>query len=273
MTLNDGAVGKVTVNSPGAGVGTALTLNGTSATPDFLTLDVSSIGAADELIANNGTAVFAASSPQTNITLKPFGTSVPSTLTGIPLLSVPNGTLSLTDFNLQTNVITTFGSSSTPPPGTVGVYNASLSLNGAGNTLLLNLTQAFVSLNFYYKGAGSTTPGSWGDITNFATDTTAATVQSGSLGSSSNVFLTATSALNLAQTLNASYSINSLTFTGSGTSAGGGPIVLANGSGTNFLTLNAGNSFVDTNTSNNYASGIGLVVEAGSAAHTISALI
>ena len=35
--------------------------------------------------------------------------------------------------------------------------------------------------------------------------------------------------------------------------------------------LNAGSSFVDTNTNNNYASGIGLVVEAGSAAHTISA--
>ena len=144
---------------------------------------------------NKGSVAFAGSGPQTNITLKPFGTSVPSTLTGIPLLAVPNGTLSLADFNLQTNVITTFGSSSTPPPGTVGVYNASLSLNGSGNTLLLNLTQAFVSLNFYYKGTGSTTPGSWGDITNFATDTTGSTVQSGSLSSSSNVFLTATSAV------------------------------------------------------------------------------
>jgi autotransporter-associated beta strand protein len=85
--------------------------------------------------------------------------------------------------------------------------------------------------------------------------------------STTNVFETGTDAANFSgnyspQTVG-SQTINSLTFTGAVNS----PVTLQSGT----LTLDAATGFTDTNTSNSYAAGIGLVVESGAAANTISA--
>jgi autotransporter-associated beta strand protein len=88
--------------------------------------------------------------------------------------------------------------------------------------------------------------------------------------------LTADTSGNYSQTLDGSYKINSLSFTGTntGTTTGAATnsVTLASGgSGTNTLTLNGANTFTDA-ASNSY-SNTGLVDQAGSAAHTISANI
>ncbi|HEX8295468.1 MAG TPA: autotransporter-associated beta strand repeat-containing protein, partial [Chthoniobacteraceae bacterium] len=251
FSMSDGGVGTFTVNTPAAGAGTLLTLGGTTSSPVSLSFDVGTTGA-DQLIANAGTVSFAASA-QNNILLSSLGGPAPGTLTGIPLLSVPNGTLNLSNFSLQTTAVT-FGS---------GSYVANLSLNGGNNQLLLNLVAA--SLNHYWKGG---TSGSWNNAANFVTDPVGATLQVSVPAAQNNVFLTSNSAANLSQTLNATFAINSLSFTGTGTSAGTGSVTLAAGTG-GPLTLNAVNPFSDS-VGNSYAAGTGLAVQAGSAAHTIS---
>jgi autotransporter-associated beta strand protein len=73
------------------------------------------------------------------------------------------------------------------------------------------------------------------------------------------------------------YTINSLSFTGTDSAVGNTPaanagITLAAGTATQPLVITGSNSFADTN-GKNYAKGIGLVVQVGSAAHTISTSI
>jgi len=61
---------------------------------------------ADELIVNNGGVAFTGGT--TSITLTSLG-GTPGSLTQIPLLSVPNGTLILGDFSLSTPSISPRG--------------------------------------------------------------------------------------------------------------------------------------------------------------------
>jgi autotransporter-associated beta strand protein len=260
LTNGSSNTGTLTLNSTGAGLGTVLDLSGgTTASPNTLTFGIGSTGA-DELIVNDGVVNFAASNPQTTIKLASFAGAAPSTLL-LPLLYDPNATnFSLSDFSL-------FAASSPITNFTGGDYVVTLTLNGTTNELFADLTQAVVNLNFYWTGAqGSTT---WATIGNFATDTSGTQAQTGSLGGTSNVFETGTDAANFSgsyspQTVGAN-TINSLTFTGAVASS------LTLGSGT--LTIDADSAFTDTNNSNNYATGIGLVVESGAAANTISANI
>jgi len=253
FSLADGAVGSFTLNAPGAGGGVVLSLGGTTSAPTNLNFDLGGTGA-DEWIANNGTVSFAGVGSKNNITLNILGNSAPATLTGIPLLSVPNGLLILGDFSLQTTAVT-FGTQS---------YTATLSLNAAGNLLQLNLAAA--SLDYYWKGG---TNASWSNGANFATDHTGVSAHSTVPGSSNNVFLTADAASRLTQTLDGSYTINSLSFTGTGTAAASSKVTLGSGTaGT--LTLNAANGFADAS-AHSYPAGIGLVVQAGSTAHNLAA--
>jgi autotransporter-associated beta strand protein len=267
LNLTDGAsfVGTLTVG--GVSSGTGLNLAGTSIAPEFMTFGVGSTGVADELVVSNGAAILSAGG--TEITLAPFGSSTPGTLSNIPLLYVPNTTnFMIGDFILETPTITSFGG---------GDYTTSLTLNGTDDELFLDLTPAVVNLNYYWKGG---TSGSWSAIGNFATDHAGATPQSGSLSSISNVFLTADSASNYSQTLDGSYTINSLTLTGTSavapgntTGAESNQVTLAPGnSPTDTLTIDAGNSFTDAD-GVSYGPGLGLEVQAGSAAQTISANI
>jgi autotransporter-associated beta strand protein len=244
----------LTLNSVAAtGAGTVLTVGGAnSANIDF---DLGSAGSA-ELVINDGVTSFGANGGK--IFINDLDTNAP--LSSYTLVSDPSGGLLA-------------GGSSAGPDfwlGTTGLsfggLNYGLSLATTGTSIVLNFTVN--NPNFYWTGA---TNGSWATSSNFAADASGTTPQNGSFSASSNVFLTANSASNLSQTLDGNYAINSLSFTGTGTSAGSSSITLASGTGT-ALTINAGNSFVDSN-GNNYASGTGLVVQPGSAAHTISANI
>jgi fibronectin-binding autotransporter adhesin len=245
----------LTLNSTVAtGAGTALTVGGAS-TPASLSFDLGSAGS-DELVINDGVTAFGADGGKIFIT--DLDTNTPAA--SYTLVSDPSGGLLAggssvgSDFWLGTTGLTEGGQA------------YALSLTSSGTSLVLNVT--INNPNYYWTGGTSS---SWATTANFATTQTGATAQSTPLSATSNVFLTANTASNFSQTLDGSYSINSLSFTGSGTSAAGNPILLAAGSGT-ALTLNAANSFLDSGGAT-YASGIGLVVQPGSDTHTISANI
>ena len=152
-------------------------------------------------------------------------------------------------------------------------YAASLSETG-GTTETLTLNEENVSLTYYWVGGSSA---SWSVPGNFATDHTGATPETGQLVAVDNVVLTADSpsGTNTAsQTLDNSYAINSLTFSSTAPA-----IHLSTGSGgngaSNTLTLRATNGFGVTVGSSspvttNYAAGIGLEMQNGSAAQTLN---
>ena len=196
FTMQDTGIGIININSIGGGSGTVLTLAGTGASPANLSFDVGNSGSgADQLIANNGTVSLTGNTNYIN--LDTLGSTAPGSLTNIPLISVPNGTLSLSNFALSpTQAPLVFGSTA---------YAPTLALGAGNHSLVLNL--AVTSLNFYWKGGNGA---SWGTANNFATDQTGATLRPGAPTLGSNVFLTANTASNSAQTLNGSFSINSL---------------------------------------------------------------
>ena len=278
FSLLDGSTNTVTLAGAG-GSSVSLTLNGTTTSPDTLDVELSSSGGsptADELVVNSGTVAFAGSSPKTMI----VGTGLASGAvltsgTAVPILYVPNGTLSLSDFTIGGTGIITIGSGTS-----AASYKESLAVisgpSGTNDELVIDLANALT--NFYWTGKGSTTAGSWADLTNFATNHTGATPVSGvSINGSSNIFLTADANLssNYTENLNGVYSINSLNFTGNGSGAASHSVTLAPGAAgsSNYLILDPVTSYSNTNSGAAYTAGTGLAVEAGSAAHTISANI
>jgi fibronectin-binding autotransporter adhesin len=259
FSMADGAIGTVTLNGTSA---SALNLLGTASAPSSLVFDVGHTGA-DELLVPVGGIAFATSA-QDNIVLSALSNGAPSTLTSIPLLYVPNGVLTLADFSLP-SVSVAFGSS---------VYNASLSLNGSDNELLVSFTLAG-SANYYFTGKQGA---SWGSSGNFSIDQTGVTAQTVAPIYTSNIFLAADGATNYqTETIDGNLTVNSLSFTGTNslvnkTPAAVNGITLNGGSATAPLLIEAANSFSDAN-NNTYAPGTGLVVQAGSAAHVINANI
>ena len=262
ITLNAGSIfsmvnssiGDVTLNAPGAGTGTVLTLGGAS-----LTFDIGSTGAT-ELVVNDGTVAFVSGTTD-NIGFASTG-SLPSSLTNIPILSAPNGVLVRSDFTSSNPLVTIGGS----------IYNTTLSLGGPGGDteLLVSLSRSG-SPDYYFTGALGA---SWSTIGNFATDNTGGTAQSTLPNSNSDVFLTGDHASNFtAQTLDGAYTINSLSFTGTDSAVGNTPaanssISLSSGTGGDALTISPGSLFGDTN-GKSYAAGTGMVVQVGSAPHII----
>jgi autotransporter-associated beta strand protein len=170
-----------------------------------------------------------------------------------------------------------FGSvtfSEATPSVTIGgtTYVPTLSTNST--QLILTLFQAQV--NYFWTGA---TNGSWNTVGNFIVSHSGGGNQPVVPQSYSNIFLTADTATNYSQTLDHSFTVNSLTFTGTSavssnnqTGAENNAVTLANGTGTNILTLTGLSSFTDAD-GVNYGPGIGLEVQPGSAGGTISANI
>jgi len=150
-------------------------------------------------------------------------------------------------------------------------YTASLGETG-GTTETLTLNE--ITLTYYWVGGTSS---SWSVPGNFATNHTGAALQTTQLASDNNVILTADSpsGTNTAsQTLDNSYTVNSLTY-----SATAPAINLSTGSGgngaANTLTLDPALGFNVTVGSSspvttNYGAGIGLVMQNGSAAQTLN---
>jgi fibronectin-binding autotransporter adhesin len=144
------------------------------------------------------------------------------------------------------------------------VYN--LALSGTATTETVTVASGAVSVPTAHW-TGSQGNGNWNALTggttaNFSSD-------AGGLfntfilpNSNTNVIFTANSATNLSTALNQNFTINSLTFSGTGTSNTAGSTI-AHGTGTNALTINA--AALHGNTLGN-----GITVNAGSGANTIS---
>jgi len=113
----------------------------------------------------------------------------------------------------------------------------------------------------YWQGALS---GTWATVTsgstNFTSDAAGATNTGAIPGAVTNVKFTANSASNLTTVLGQDFTINSLEFTGTGSTAATTSVTIG---GTNTLTIMAGGT-------NGNTAGNGITVDAGSAAHTIS---
>jgi autotransporter-associated beta strand protein len=255
FSMADGSIGTLTLNAVGGGSGTVLALPAAAGTGSMV-LDLSSAGA-DQIVANNG--VVSAPGGTEYITLNASGGTVPSSLTNIPLITVPNGsTLNAENFILST------------PSVTFGTSSFTTSLTETGSALYLNLTAA--KLTYYWNGGS----GTWQTLGNFTSDAAGTTPQSFALSGTSNVIETANSPVgNYTQTLDGNVAIDNLEFTGGSTGAATHPITIAPGSGTPgaTLTLNPTAAFTDPASGNNYPVGTGLIVQSGSAAHTISANI
>ena len=278
LSLLDGSTNTVTLAGAG-GSNVSLTLNGTTTTPDTFSVELSSSGGSatgDELVVNSGTVAFAGSSPDTVI----VGTGLSSGAvltsgTAVPILYVPNGTLSLSDFTIGGTGLVSIGSGTT-----AASYREILAVingpSGTSDELVIDLQNALT--NFYWTGKGATTAGSWTDLSNFATSHTGATPVTGaSINGAANIFLTADSNLstNYTENLNGVYTVNSLNFTGSGSGAASNSVTLAPGAAgsSNYLILDPVTAYSNANSGASYAAGNGLAVEAGSDAHTITANI
>jgi fibronectin-binding autotransporter adhesin len=265
FSMVDGSFGTTTLN--GAGSTSVLTLGGTSTSPTNLAFELSSTGTqADELVVPNGNISYPGS--VNDISLVAIGSGGPTNFSNIPLIYAPNSSngIVLSDYGLSTTAIKLNNVN----------YVTSLSTeNGSanGDYLYLNLTAATGGSSYFTGNGGN---GSWATANNFATDHTGISPQS-SIPAESNVVLTADSATNFSsETLDGSYTVNSLTFTGTNTAAAGNSITLTAGTG-GTLTLNASSAFNITSGSTpvttSYSAGIGLVVQPGSGSNTISAPI
>ena len=274
----DGSVNTITL-----GGSTGLTLNGTTTTPDILSFDLSSTGSGasvsatgDLLSVPSGSITFAGSNPDTAI----FGTGLVSgsaltSGTAAEVLYVPGATLVAGDFTIGGTGIITLGTGFNASSYTESVGVGSGADSGVADALYIDLS--LHQTRFYWTGNGGTDAGSWSDTTNFATDHTGATPDTTtSISAASNIFLTADAGAtngNYIETLDGDYTINSLSFAGTGSGAASYSVNLAPGSAgsANYLIIDGVTSYGNPNSGVSYAAGTGLAVEAGSASHTISA--
>jgi fibronectin-binding autotransporter adhesin len=160
-----------------------------------------------------------------------------------------------------------------------GTYRFSLSQTGSGLSAtaenLVITAAATTPANAFWGGAQGS---AWNTFNN--PNTTASTNwlsgRTGSdtnqlPGSTTNVYVAADSAANFTITLGQNFTVNSLSFTGTGTAAAANAVTIAAG---NTLTLNATSGFTDAqSTPVAYPAGTGLVIQPGSAGHTINAAL
>ena len=253
FSMVDGAIGTVNLAQEGTFSGTALTLGGTGTTANQpqLAFELGASNASDKLVISTGTVSVGTTGAAIALTPLPGLTSL---ATGTyTLITAPAGLGS--SFSLAT------------PTLAVGTHTYNVDLLSSSSTAEVVSLSVGAPLNAYWGGAHDA---SWSSNASGATnwlDGPNGNDTQQLPGPASNVFLTANSAGNVATTLDGNLTINSLSFTGSGTTAGSGSVSIAGGSG-GTLTINAANSFSDANATN-YPVGTGLVVQPGSAAHLI----
>lgn len=249
----DGSIGTVNLQQ-GTSFGNGLTLGGagTFANAPSLAFEIgTSLGSIDTLAISNGVSV-GSSGAKIGFSGLPGATSL---TTGNYTFITAGGGLGGAGFTLASTILN------------VGPHSYVLSLaNSTATSEVLTISNSTIPppTIAYWKGNQSS---SWGTFTgvstintNWATDATGATDTQQLPGPETNVFFTITSgAQNLSNTLGLDFSINSLNFTGTGTSATS-PVTIG---GTNTLTINAA-------AVNGNAGGSGITVAAGSGAHTIA---
>lgn len=245
----DGAIGTVVLNQ-GANVATGMQLGTTGPlnTP-ALAFEIGDNGtttAADHLFVTNGVVVGSGTGAEISIT--PIGSNPLHTGT-YPLITA-GGFTNATDFSLATPAIS-IGSNQ---------YNLSLANTGTVENLIVSLAGLPVA---YWSGKQNSV---WNALTPAPGGTNwlnaPAGTDAGALPSSgTNVYFTANTAANLTTTLGQDFTINSLTFTGAGTSA------------TKSVTISGNTLTINASTANGNPAGSGIVVQSGSGAHTIASNI
>lgn len=256
LSLADGGANTLTINSATPGV--VLTMGGPSGSPSQLTLDVAAT--ADQIVLGNGLSA-SIGAGGVSVILNTIGALSGTTQT---LITAPGGGLSSGGgFFLASS----------------GNYNGyTLALNNTDTLLTLTETANNVATPTYAYWNGSQS-GTWATFgggnannTNFSTDHTGATNTQQIPGAATNVFFTVDNppgSTNLSTTLGQNFTINSLSFTGTGTTAGTSSATIG---GANTLTISASAGFTDSQaTPVTYAAGTGIVVQPGAAAQTISA--
>ncbi len=244
--MADGTVGNFTLTQGATFTGNAATFTGGA-----IVLDLSST-ASDTLISTVGTAT---SSGLTAIAFNPVGASLSA---GVPFNVIQaGGTLNIANFYLATPNIAAGGQ----------LFTLSLSVSGTNLTVTVtpNGGTPVTPASAFWSGAlgssWSTQNGSFN--TNFAAAATGVPDTFALPGIGTNLTFAANSAGNLSTTLDQNFEINSLTFTGTGTTNTAGSTI-ANGSGTNVLRIDATNA-------NGNTAGNGLTVLAGSGPNLIGA--
>jgi fibronectin-binding autotransporter adhesin len=254
FSLVDGTFNTLTINNSTAGA-TALTLGGAT-TPTTLNMEFGG-GNADKISLGAGLA--ASINPGgVVINLTNLAAGNPGTQT---LISAPGGGL-------------TGGGSFTL--GTITNYGgySSITLNTSSTAVTLTETAGAATPQYaYWKGTQGTAwnlfTGGTANNSNFTSDPAGTTDTHQSPGSTTNVFFTANTATNLNTTLGEPFTINSLSFTGTGTQAATSAVTIG---GTYPLTINAAAGFTDSqSTPVTYNAGTGIVVQPGSIGQTISA--
>jgi autotransporter-associated beta strand protein len=250
LNLADGTIGNFTLSQGATFAGTVASLAGGA-----LNFDLGgATTTADKLVIGSAGAGIAAVSN-----------------TNLINIAVPGGTTSLTTGNYTliqagSGLVNSNFLIGTPNVVVNGVlYNLSLTGTAGTEVLVVGTGGAAVATPLaFWTGSQSS---SWATITAGATNFAVAAIGSPNTfalpGAPTNVTFTANSAANLSTTLDQNFTINSLAFSGTGTSNTAGSTI-ASGTGTNTLTINAG--AVNGNTAGN-----GITVAAGSGADLISA--
>ncbi|HEX8911069.1 MAG TPA: autotransporter-associated beta strand repeat-containing protein, partial [Humisphaera sp.] len=258
LNLADGAVGTFTVlgGSTFAAGTTSLTLTTTTLGFD---VDFGSSTADQILVGAGGTSRAVAGGGNT-VNLSLAGTPAVGSYTLIsatdPGSALNGGTYSL----------------GTPGSVTVGGTTYLLQLVSSPTSLVLNVSTGTGNLPVGYwasrAGNGSANTASWstvaGAATNFSSDPAGTAVSPFLPDLNTNLVFTATSASNLATTLDGNFTVNSLTFAGTGT---------ANTAGTSIAPGTGGSGASNTLTINAAAVSDGLTVQAGSGPNVISARV
>ncbi len=241
----DNSIGTVHLNQ-GASISTGLTLGGsrTAGTAPKLGFEISDNGTTttvDRLVVSNGVSV--GSGGGATIEIRPVGSN-PLHAGTYPVITAGSFTNSA-GFFLSTSIVS------------VGANEYWLSLSNTGTSE--NLTVSPIALpTAYWTGARDA---NWNTVTGGATNWLNGPTGTdiGALPSAgTNVVFTANSATNLTTTFGADFAINSLTFTGTGTSA------------TSTVTISGNTLTIYGSGGNNFTTGNGIVVQAGSGTHTIA---
>jgi autotransporter-associated beta strand protein len=263
FSMVDSATGVFNLNQQTSFSGTALTLGGAGSASNapILLFDLGA-NSVDELAVNTGSVNIG--STGADVTIQPVAGVTSITPGSYTIISAPGGGLAPLTLTSSSFILGT-------QPYTLSLANSTSTAEILTVTAVNN-----IPLYAYYTGAAPTTSWAATSPTNFATDHTGSTPTSGAPGGGSNVFMTAdgASSSTLSTTLDNAYNLNSLTFTGTGTTAATTSVTVAAGTGGS-LTLTPSSSFNSTTGSGTvtYGPGIGIVVQPGSAAHTISAPI
>jgi len=151
--------------------------------------------------------------------------------------------------------------------GPVGTTSTTFAVSGTMITVTFNVAVTTPAVAYWQGAQGASGTGAWNTVTsgstNFTTDAAGTNNTQVIPGSVTNVKFTANSGTNVNTVLGQDFTINSLEFTGTGSTAATTSVTIG---GTNTLTINASGT-------NGNTAGNGITVDAGSAAHTISSKV